>query len=123
MVHHRFSRDLRLTDAAQYRAVFKQAVACSSEYFTLLAIENHCRHGRLGFAIARRRIPHAVKRNTIKRVARESFRQRGDELAGLDIVVIAKNAADNADKKRLRGTLDRQWQRLCKRVRRESVDG
>ena len=89
----------------------------------MLAIENQCLHGRLGFAIAKRRVPRAVQRNTIKRIARESFRLRVQELAGLDIVVIAKDAADKADKSRLRATIDQQWRRLLKRFNRESNNG
>jgi len=41
---------------------------------------------RLGMIIAKRFAPHAVTRNTIKRVIRESFRQRRDDLPPRDFV-------------------------------------
>jgi len=37
--------------------------------------------------IAKRMAPHAVSRNTIKRVIREAFRQRRHELPARDLVI------------------------------------
>ncbi len=121
-----FARTRRLVKAAEYRAVFDGAKACSSEYFTLLGIVNEQSAGRLGLAIAKRRIARATRRNTIKRIVRESFRHHQHELAALDIVVIAKTAAATAHRKQLRATLDTQWSRLAQRLRgrmRPAADG
>ena len=113
----RFARNRRLLTAADYRAVFDQGLACSSEYFTLLARQNEQSVGRVGLAVAKRRIARATRRNAVKRIVRESFRHHQNELAALDIVVIAKTAADTGDRKRVRKTLDAQWARLAKLVR------
>ncbi len=117
-MNRRFARNRRLVKAAEYRAVFDHAQACSSDYFTLLGIVNEDSPGRLGLAIAKRRIARATRRNAVKRIVRESFRHHQHELAALDIVVIAKTAAETADRKRLRSTLDAQWARLARRLRR-----
>jgi ribonuclease P protein component len=118
-VDRRFARNRRLVKAAEYRAVFDSGHACSSEYFTLLGHINEQSAGRIGLAIAKRRIARATRRNAIKRVVRESFRHHQHELAALDIVVIAKTAADTADLKRVRKALDAQWAKLATRVRRK----
>ena len=117
----RFARSRRLTKAADYRAVFDRAQACSSEYFTLLGIVDEQSVGRLGLAIAKRRIARATGRNAIKRLVRESFRHHQHELAALDIVVIAKTDVDKADRRRVRRTLDRQWGKLATRLRKDAA--
>ena len=115
----RFARNRRLLTAADYRAVFDQGIACSSEYFTLLARRNEQSIGRVGLAVAKRRIARATRRNAVKRMVRESFRHHQHELTALDIVVIAKTAAQTADRKRVRATLDAQWAKLAGRLRRQ----
>ena len=54
---------------------------------------------------------------------RESFRHHQHELATLDIVVIANSAANRADLKRVRKSLDAQWAKLAIRVRAKDSQG
>lgn len=68
---------------------------------------------RLGLAIAKKQIRSAVARNRLKRLAREAFRTRRAQLAGLDLVVMARSAAASADKARLRLSLLRHLERLA----------
>lgn len=112
----RFTRARRLTEAGQYQAVFADASACSSAYFTLLAIANTQDFARLGLAIAKRRIPKSVGRSRVKRIVRESFRHHHELLAGVDVVVLARDRAVSASGVELRRTLDQQWQRLSSAV-------
>lgn len=119
----RFARDRRLVTAADYRAVFDQGHACSSAYFTLLGRVNEHGTGRVGLAVAKRRIARATRRNAVKRLVRESFRHHQHELAALDVVVIAKTAAATADLKRMRAALDGQWAKLADRVRGAGDNG
>ncbi|MDH3451458.1 MAG: ribonuclease P protein component [Gammaproteobacteria bacterium] len=119
----RFARKRRLLKAADYRAVFVAGHACSSEYFTLLGRLNEQSVGRVGLAVAKRRIARATRRNAVKRIVRESFRHHQHELAALDIVVIANTAAEIGDHKRVRKSLDAQWAKLAKLVRRKNPAG
>ncbi|MBU8977176.1 MULTISPECIES: ribonuclease P protein component [unclassified Lysobacter] len=48
---------------------------------------------RLGLAVSRKVDPHAVGRNRIKRVLRDTFRHLRDQLAAGDYVVVARPAA------------------------------
>ncbi len=67
---------------------------------------------RLGLAIAKRCAPHAVARNRIKRVIRESFRHVRDDLKPMDLVVLCRRAAVEADNATLYDSLARHWKRF-----------
>lgn len=58
-------------------------------HFVLYARSNQLSHARLGIVAAKRFAPRAVTRNTIKRVARELFRQSA--LPAIDCIVRLSN--------------------------------
>ena len=80
----------------------------------MLARTNGLDRARLGLAIAKRNVRLAVDRNRIKRLVRESFRARRQELAGLDLVVMAKYNTSAKSNRELFDSLDAHWQRLSK---------
>lgn len=112
----RFTRSQRLQDPAEFRYVFEDPVHAGDRLVTVLGRANGRACARLGLAVARRRIPRAVARNTFKRIVRESFRANQALLAGLDIVVLPKPAAADADRAQLRASIDRQWETLRQRA-------
>jgi ribonuclease P protein component len=57
---------------------------------------------RLGLAVSRKVDPHAVGRNRIKRVLRDAFRRSRAQLAAGAYVVVARQAAAQADGATLR---------------------
>jgi ribonuclease P protein component len=61
-----------------------------------------------------------VGRNRIKRVIRESFRQRQQQLAGLDLVVINQPAAASASNVEINDSLARHWERCARAAIRGS---
>ncbi|UWN50168.1 Ribonuclease P protein component [Alcanivorax sp. ALC70] len=86
-----FTRDQRLTDGGQFRVVFdKPDYRVSDRHFLILARRNDLPHARLGLVVGRRRARRAVDRGAIKRRAREQFRLRQYELAGLDLIVLLR---------------------------------
>lgn len=60
---------------------------------------------RLGLAVSRKVDPHAVGRNRIKRVLRDTFRRLRDDLAAGDYVVVARPPAAKADSAELAAAL------------------
>lgn len=85
-------------------------------YFTVLAVQSETETARLGLVVAKRNARRAVDRNRIKRLVRESFRLHRLELPPLDIVVLARHAARQADNSTLFGSLKRHWlylSRIC----------
>lgn len=111
----RFPRSSRLTDQAQFAAVFNSGKRLQNEHFRLVARHNGLNHSRLGLAIAKRAIPHAVQRNRLKRLSRELFRQFPQACA-LDLVVMAKPLAGQTNNASLRGSLTSLWQRMERKL-------
>ncbi len=111
----RFPRSRRLLTSAQYGRVFAQAVKSGDAYFTVLCRPNGLGHARLGLAVSRKALRRAADRNRIKRLARESFRRQPSQLAGLDLVLMARRGVAEQDNSVLQRSLERHWQRLVKR--------
>jgi ribonuclease P protein component len=63
--------------------------------------------------VSRRVSTDAVRRNRIKRIARESFRKIRADLPVVDILLIARESADAEDNAALRADLDSLWRRLA----------
>ena len=86
-----FTRDQRLLGGGQFRAVFDAPdYRVSDRHILILARHNDQPQARLGLVIGRRRARRAVDRGAIKRRAREQFRLRQHELAGLDLIVLLR---------------------------------
>ena len=115
---YRFPRQVRLLTARQFRNVFRGSNVSQDSHYRVKAILNDKNYPRLGLAVSRRVNKHAVVRNRIKRVVRERFRLHRQALAGLDIVVVAKPAAAQADNKILSTSIDRHWQQLTETVKK-----
>ncbi len=110
-----FSRRVRLLSSDDFQKVFKQTNYRSvDQRLTVLARQNQLGYARLGLAISKRTIKTAVGRNRVKRLVRESFRQHQQSLAGLDIVVLSRNAAPHASNSELVLALQTHWQRTTK---------
>ncbi|MCF6337715.1 MAG: ribonuclease P protein component [Gammaproteobacteria bacterium] len=110
-----FSRRVRLLSSNDFQKVFKQTGYRSVDpRLTVLARQNQLGYARLGLAISKRTIKTAVGRNRVKRLVRESFRQHQQSLAGLDIVVLSRNAAPYASNSELVLALQTHWQRTAK---------
>jgi ribonuclease P protein component len=73
---------------------------------------------RLGLAVGIKAAGNAVNRNRVKRLARESFRHRHQELPPLDFVVNARVAAGKATNTEIRASLAAHWDRIVRRCAR-----
>jgi ribonuclease P protein component len=107
-----FPRSARLLSGADFRRVFADAERSVDDCFTVLLHRNPASPGRLGLAVAKKHLRRAVDRNLIKRLVRESFRLMQCDLAGCDVVVLARAGAARRDRQQLRASLQRHWQRL-----------
>lgn len=117
MVNKGFDKSLRLLDAAAYKAVFDDAtLKASSRQLLFLARPNSIAKPRLGLVIAKKAVKHAVHRNRIKRIARETFRHKQQELTGIDTVVLARRGLDQLDNSALHQMFNQLWQQLQRRA-------
>jgi ribonuclease P protein component len=109
-----FGKSLRLLDANDYKCVFDDArFKLSKKEILILARPNSTQGPRLGLVIAKKSVKHAVQRNRIKRLARESFRMQQCQLQGIDAIVLARRGLDQLDNTHLRSLFDRLWLQLA----------
>ncbi|MDT8386757.1 MAG: ribonuclease P protein component [Thiogranum sp.] len=110
----RYPRALRLLAPAQYQRVFRLCEARSSDkYLTVLACSNALAHPRLGTTVSIRNAGNAVKRNRIKRLIKESFRLNQQQLAGWDLVVVARAGVSSRTNRQLFNTLETHWRKIA----------
>lgn len=107
-----FSRGARLLKRAEFVAVMKNGGSSRDSYFSVFGLKSLRAEGRLGITVSRRAAAKAVARNRIKRFIRESFRHHRKRFVGVDVVVIARSAAAQADAQRLRAALRAHWDRI-----------
>lgn len=103
---------MRLSRSRDVKRVFQSGLKISNAYVTIRARRRRVRTPRLALAVARKHVASAVKRNRIKRIARESFRHNARLLGGLDVVVISRPGITRANNLALRKALDAEWVKL-----------
>ncbi|MGX2949823.1 ribonuclease P protein component [Ursidibacter sp. B-7004-1] len=106
-----FSRELRLLAPVQFKAVFEQPFRASTPQLTLLARENSLENPRLGLTVAKKHLKRAHDRNRIKRIVRESFRLKQQQLPCYDFVFVAKAGIGKLSNVELFEILEKLWQR------------
>ena len=108
-VSESFPRQLRLTRAIDFQQVFKNNIRRGDAHITILVGKKTGDCPRLGFAIARKQVPKAVQRNTLKRMFRESFRKNRHRLPPRDMVVMVKRGILVIEPARIRAALEQHW--------------
>jgi len=109
----RLQRRQRLLTAADYRRVFSHTESrAGSGEILVIARRNGLPQHRLGLAIAKKHVPRAVRRNLIKRIAREQFRHLARAQSSLDIVILTRPAARDADRDQITRSVARLFRRL-----------
>ena len=102
----------RLRRAADFSAMRHARGRIETRYFLIRYQASATGSCRMGLAVSRRVSKRAVTRNRIKRAARESFRRARAGLPEVDVLLIARNAAADADNDSLRADLQGAWPRL-----------
>jgi ribonuclease P protein component len=111
-----FPKSARLRKRPEFLKLSRTGRKIHSTHFVIVSGRNDCGETRLGVTVSGK-VGNAVVRNRIKRVLREFFRRRRQELgAGLDFLVIAKkNAADISSRhiaeEMIHSLIDRRGQR------------
>lgn len=113
-----FGPGQRLRQPGEFAAVLASTTRLRGELFEIRFRENDLGMARLGLVMPKRLAKRAVLRNSLKRLARESFRVRTARLPALDLVVrLVKPSparpADPAARARWRNELGRLLDRLA----------
>jgi ribonuclease P protein component len=108
----------KLLKAIEFKRVFRNPIVSSDRFFKVLARSNEGDYSRLGMAVSRQVDRHAVGRNRIKRVIRESFRQcfgqsfgvvMEKNSPGIDFVVLPRREAATICNRQLFQSLQAHW--------------
>ncbi|TLU65367.1 ribonuclease P protein component [Thalassotalea litorea] len=113
-----FNRESRLLTPGHFQQVFNHPSRFGSSHFTILITSNKDANNRLGMAIAKKRVKHAVQRNRIKRLTRESFRLNQHKLPAVDLVVMVKSGIDQLDNEEINQQLEKIWRKIIQRHKR-----
>lgn len=112
-----FQKSRRLLNAKAYQAVFDHVdYKASSRVMLCLAYKNGLAHPRLGLVIAKKNVKHAVQRNRIKRIIRESFRLHQQQLPDVDMIFLARRGLDALENEQLHKEMTKIWQRLANKA-------
>lgn len=106
-------RSNRLTSKHDFQVVFAKPNKHVHRCWLALYQSNQRTYARLGIIVNKQRVPHAVDRNRLKRIVRESFRQHKELLKGLDLILLLRSTCDTLqDKPALRRDIDTIWHSL-----------
>ncbi len=109
-----FPKAVRLLTGEEYSWVFAKAERSRDQCFTVLARWRGGGVSRLGLAVSKKAVRRAVDRNRVKRTVRESFRRMRQALAGMDVVVVARQGVGQRASGELRRSMNAHWLRLRK---------
>ena len=104
-----FHSHYRLRQASAFAALLSRAKRVRHGSFLIRSLKNKDSHARLGLSVSTKRVKHAVVRNRIKRLARETFRYHCAELPHKDYLLSYHGPAiPQSDE--IAATLKRFWQ-------------
>ena len=101
------------------RSALDQKNACIDPAGEIESTDENTICARLGIAVSKRVDAHAIGRNRIKRIARESFRAMRARLPAGDYVLLAQREAAHANNAQLVHALDALWMRAIALVAAE----
>ncbi len=84
---HAYPKAARLTKTDEFSSVFALRPRRRSQHFVLYVGENGLPQARLGVVVGKKFAARAAERNMVKRMVRELFRHRQDQLAGRDVLL------------------------------------
>ncbi|MFQ3171404.1 MAG: ribonuclease P protein component [Oleispira sp.] len=108
-----FPRSVRLLSPGDFSQVFDNTeFKASNRYLLVLATPSKSGDSRLGFVISKKHVKHAVQRNRIKRIIRESFRLNQYQMADNDFVILARPGISDLENSEIREMIDSLWFKL-----------
>jgi len=117
MAEFEYPREARLLTGSDFKRVFDKAIyKVSDQNLLILARPSLTEQPRLGFVISKKNVRHAVNRNRVKRIIRESFRLNRQNLPACDLVILARKGVDQLDNEAIHRLISKSWSRLIKKA-------
>ena len=99
----KFSESMRKNIDFQY--MYDTGISYANRYLVMITKENNTDKNKLGISVSKK-VGNSVIRHRLKRLIKESYRLHEEEFnSGLNIVVIARASAADADYKRIESAL------------------
>jgi len=115
----RFDKRARLRKPSEFKAVRDRGERLDGRLLDAIVSAGSGEGARLGLAIAGRNVSHATRRNRLKRMVRESFRQNAEHLPDVDVVITARRgAASPGTDAAVREELMQLWARIAAQCRK-----
>lgn len=115
-----FPKSKRLLKTREFRHVFNGGLKSVSRHLVLFGMPSQT--DRVGLVVSKK-VGNAVVRNKVKRILREQFRQFGSgSPLPMDIVVVARHTAKDANSTELAKSLNKGISRLKKELDKKSKD-
>ncbi len=87
---------ITLKKNSEFMRVFKNGRYAAGKYMSIHALPNGTGGNRLGISV-NRKIGKSVRRNRVRRIMRENYRQLdGDLIRGYDLVMVARSGGGDA---------------------------
>lgn len=119
----RFPKSRRLLNSSEFSPVFDNAsFSVQHSNFLILAKFNTLGHPRLGVIIAKKNVRLAVNRNHLKRLMRETFRNKQHHLPAIDAIVLARRGSDTLSKENTSEILNSLWNRAAKKATKKATE-
>ena len=116
-----FPAQLRLRHPKEFKRVFDAAdIRVSQPQILILAKRNALPYARLGLVVGKKNCRLATQRNSVKRILRESFRHRQLDLAGLDLIALARKGIADLDKAQINLIASNLWHRVSRQCEKDS---
>ena len=91
--------------------MYKGGQRAGDGLFAINALANGLGFARLGMSVSTRTVGNAVRRNRVRRIIREVFRERHAELPAVDLVVTSRPGARDAARPAIVTSLERLIER------------
>lgn len=111
-LRNRFSRAMRLQHD-DFKRIFNKSKKIKDDRFMILTEPNGLSYARLGVVIPKKVVNKSTKRNRIRRLFRENFRQNQHRMIGMDAIVIMCRSFNQSGGKLLPKEIALLWQNLC----------
>jgi ribonuclease P protein component len=114
---YRFRPCHRLRSAADFERVYRMGRRAGDGLFAVNALANELGFARLGMSVSTRSVGNAVRRNRVRRMIRELFRERHARLPAVDLVVTSRPGARDAERPAIVTSLERLFDRAARAAR------
>jgi ribonuclease P protein component len=95
-LNFRLTKRHRLLKSGDFKHVFDGVeIKAGSRHLAILGCTTDLGHARFGLVISKKNAGIAVQRNRLKRLGREVFRHRNNDLPSIDMVLIAKHGVSS----------------------------